>query len=626
MAIKDFDYLSRKISIFFYGRKRHASIIGGILTIIMITTCFTYIVRLLIDICQHKSSSYVSYTKHKKDIGEFSFDNKEGLFHFFQFMDINDDIIGEYNSKYIRIFMTNINHPYLKNIEILENTEHWIYDKCKKKIEDNNLSKEFSIDNDFHFSNGACLKYYYNNIDKTYYPIEDELNFKYPYLNPKIKNNTESIFLNTIIEKCDNNSISTKILGNCANEKEIDEYLKSYKGIYLNLLEYQVNTDNYSEPIIQYIDQIYTEITDSYSSEIQVNNINFSPFHIKIQKGLIIPQTKKINTYIFKNNIQSTVHKLSNKNVISVFNYKILNICNVFQGGYETLYDVFPSVGGIIQLVYYILFCLNYFIDKFTIIQDSENLFFKFNDSNEKMEEEKKIKYKQTVLSSRHSLKHSKNNDDFSVILFQKKIPKKNNINDTSSINEINSFKKVLNIVEDRNEISKLNISSEQKSKLFAPRSCNNLKIKKNQETSNDINQKIINSAIINKKENQKKRLSLFKKKEQNIFRNSISYVNDRRFSKQFFKYLSNKKNNIKLEILSESYLKKYTSFFYYLITFMGQISERSKPFYIIDSFREKLLSEEHFFRSHVYLYYLEKYFGVVESGKIDITELYNYL
>ena len=488
------------------------------------------------------------------------------------------------------------------------------------------------LDNENDFINGICLRYYYNNVNKIYYSIEDEMNFKYPYLTQKNKNNTKSMYLNTIIEKCNNNSISTKILGNCANENEIDEYLNTYKGIYLNLLEHQVNIDNYLEPIIQYINHIYTEISNTYSSGTQVNNINFSPLNIEIQKSFFFPQTKKIKTYSFKNNIKSNIYQSSNKNVISIFNYKILNKCNVFQGKYSTLYDILPSVGGIIQLIYYLLFCFNYIFDKYTTIQDSENLFFRFDDINGKKAIENKKKFKQIVLSARNSFVNPKNSDIFSLKSIRKNISNKNIHNDVNSINEISSIKKALKIPES-NEITEFDLSNEQKSKVsFAPCSSSNLKIKINKDRGiNDINRKIIinknkNSTTVNKNDKHLQKFSLFKKNAQSKKVTTKTTINYRLFTKQFSRFLSNKKTNIKHEILSESYLKKNTSFFYYLTTFLGQISERSKPFYIINKFRKKLLSEEHFFKSHVYSYYLEKYFGIVKSGKIDITELYNYL
>ena len=629
MFIKNFDYLSRKIGIFYYGRKRHASIAGGILTIIMITSCVIYITHLIIDVFQHKSSNYVSYTRYKEDIDEFSFNKNEELFHFFQFMDKKNDIIGEYNPKYIRIFMTNSHQTYSIEKEYLENNEHWIYDNCRKGIDDSVISKETFMFNENYFISGACLRYYYNNIDKKYYPIEDYRNFKFPSLTQKAnKTKNNNTYLNTIIEKCDNNSISSKILGNCAEKNEIEEYLNTYRRIYLNFLEYQVNTNNYSKPIIQYINPIYTEISNYYSSYIQINNIKISPFYIKIQKGILIPKSKIINTFIYKNNIQSSIYELSNVNIISVFNYEILNLCTVFQGGYNSLYDVLPSVGGIIQLIYYVLFCFNYFIDRYTIIQDSQNLLFKFNDT--KIDKNNRLKYIQAVISARNSFNYESNNKV--IPPYHKNFSNQNLRNENNSMNEISSFHKVRNDIQERNEISKLNLAKKQNKQNFF-RYCSSYNSNNNMNQDDLIckDKNLINSnknfhTILNDNETKNKNLPLFKNNLQNKNQSSIIDRNFNCFSKNIFNFTSLKNCNIKLEILSESYIKKNTSFIFYLITLMGKISHRRMPFYIINGFREKLLSEEHFFRSHIYLYYLTKYFGIVEYGKIDIAELYNYL
>jgi hypothetical protein len=51
------------------------------------------------------------------------------------------------------------------------------------------------------------------------------------------------------------------------------------------------------------------------------------------------------------------------------------------------------------------------------------------------------------------------------------------------------------------------------------------------------------------------------------------------------------------------------------------------RNYYIsMENFRKKLLSEEHFFRTHNYLYLFEKSFELQESKKIDIIELYKNL
>ena len=616
MFIKNFDFLSPEIGIFFYGKKRHNSIFGGIFTIIMVILCVLFIAHLIKDLFNHKSSNYVSYTKYQKDqeeINEFSFNSKE-LFHFFQFIDIKNDVIGKYNPEYIRIIMTSLYRPYSKSDEFLENNEHWIYDKCRTGIDDKNISKEIFLDTESDIINGACLRYYYNNIDKIYYSIEDELNFKYPYIKPKTKNN--SIYLNTIFLKCNNNSILTKVLGNCSNENKIEEYLNTFRGIYLNILEYQVNTYNYSKPIIQYINQIYTEIPNFNSSYIQINNINFSPFYIQIQKGIFIPKIQKINTYIFNKNMQSNIYELSNKNIISIFNYEILNLCNVFEGGYNTLYDVLPNVGGIIQLIYYILFCFNYFTYKYTITKDSLNIFFKSKYINRKLEKENRSKFVETLISVRNSFKFEGNNNEIRYTLFPKKFSNKNLKNEININNEISSFNKIDNEIHEKNE-NQLNFSKEQKQK--------NLNNENNQDDfiSND---KIIltRNNNFNTIENRNKN-SLFKNNLQIKNRNSIT-GNYTCFTRNFINFLPLKKSNIKLEILSESYMRKNTSFIYYLITLMGNKCKRRKLFYIINGFREKLLSEEHFYRSHTYLYYLAKYFGITEYEKIDINELYSHL
>ena len=50
------------------------------------------------------------------------------------------------------------------------------------------------------------------------------------------------------MERCSNDSVLTKILGNCTSTESIEEYIKRYFGFYMNLVDTSVDPTNYSIP------------------------------------------------------------------------------------------------------------------------------------------------------------------------------------------------------------------------------------------------------------------------------------------------------------------------------------------------------------------------------------------
>jgi hypothetical protein len=92
-----------------------------------------------------------------------------------------------------------------------------------------------------------------------------------------------------------------------------------------------------------------------------------------------------------------------------------------------------------------------------------------------------------------------------------------------------------------------------------------------------------------------------------------------------FQKYFQHKKKSFIYEITTLQEVNKFFSFKKYI--YSPFCDKRAKRYhYIMDKFRAKLLSEEHFFRTHNYLYLFEKCFDLEESKKIDIIELYKNL
>ena len=74
--------------------------------------------------------------------------------------------------------------------------------------------------------------------------------------------------------------------------------------------------------------------------------------------------------------------------------------------------------------------------------------------------------------------------------------------------------------------------------------------------------------------------------------------------------------------------LEKKINYFDFIKSFLNVCGkkEENKNFDLINKFRNKLLSEEHFFRSFINLYLLEKIFQIDELHKFEINELYNNL
>ena len=123
--------------------------------------------------------------------------------------------------------------------------------------------------------------------------------------------------------------------------------------------------------------------------------------------------------------------------------------------------------------------------------------------------------------------------------------------------------------------------------------------------------------------------LRKFKKNKIPLHKSKLKGMDSIEFYENFKNFIKKQKNKVKFEVLPASYIQEYVSFFHYLISyliFFGKCTKKELPFYILGNFRKKLLSEEHFCRNQVLVYYLKKYFDIEESQKIDILELYENL
>ena len=621
MAITNLDLLSPTITLFYNGNKRHSSGISSILTIIMIFSSGIYVFYLMYNIINHNISNFMFYKNYLDDAGLYLFNDTGGIFHYFQIYDYQNQIFGQFNTKYVRVYMSRIYYKDSAKSSLSDN-DHWVYDYCRDGLDNKNIPKEIFVGKEF--NKAVCLRYYYDNIKEEYFSIEDTENFKYPYLIHGSGRN-DNLLLETVIEKCDNKSILSKILGPCGDENEIEKYLNIHKAIYFQMLESHVNTEDYSKSIYQIIFSISGSLD---SINVPVNNVNFIPFFIEIKKGVILPETQKLITYLFDDNRKATFASNNNK-FLAIFDYWLVNSCQVIKGGYNNLIDILPNIGGIIQLIYYIFYGFNLLYNKYIIIQDCNKLFFKnynkdiyskeeslsrkkFANYVNSLREEINTKRRQFALKRKIKLNINKNNNSNEM---------KDNIeiqNKKKLQTEINSHKKFLNlnynynneIINNSNLFSNSNDLIIDKNNIIP--STNNIEILKNKKIIYEYKEKL----KLNENNN---------KRNEELIENKIKKIDFLyyQFTYQLQEFIIHKNNDIKYEPLNRFIIAQFTTFYNYLLSLIGN-KNKKRIFFILNMFRKKILGEENLFRTKVYLHLLEKYFNVKEIRKIDILELYN--
>ena len=604
-SVKFIDYLSPKITLFYYGERRHSSLLGGVLTILMVALSSAYVTYLINSIACHANKNFMLYKTFLIDAGQFYFNDTTGIFHYFQLYDIRTKLYGEYNRKYVRIIMSRLYRSYINNKDLLYENEHWVYDNCREGMDNRHVKQNLFIDS-VPFKNGACIRYYYNSNEKKYYPIEDEMNFKYPYIIHGT-GNKNNLFLETIVEKCDNNSVTSTLLGFCGSEEEIENYFEQFQGINFQLLSKRVDTDNYQEPIYQYLHSML-EILDLVS--VPVDNINIMPFFIEIKTGIFFPILQKFETYALDLNRRENWEIQNNTKILAIFDYWLQNSAQVIKGGYSTLYDILPSIGGIIQLIYYIFYSFNFLYNKYVTIQDCNRSFFRMYNS----EDPKGIPMKKNFIKCVNSLRDEVNRkypqNKNKIIAAIKK--KRDSIYIAKYIRSKKSFKSEMgdnSIIYDENNKIDLSNSNDLMGNLK-----NNLNINTmNNNNNNKVTLPHKSSKIISTKE-------AFNKFDLDKKNNPTD-----NFEKDLNEFIHRKNKTFKVEPFNIKITSKYINFFNFF-SYILKFRRKSKVYFMLNQFRLKLLGEEHFFKSNIILYHIEKYFNIKEIQKVDILELYDNL
>ena len=625
--MKNIDYLSPSVTLFFFGRRTHTSKFGGLLVICMLTTCLAYISYLLNNFITRSDMSSMFYKKFEYEAGYYSF-NPSSLFHFFL---VFNSVLGNfdaYDPKSIRIYTTF--SLSVKNESDWEKNDHWVFDRCREGIDNKYIDKSL-FENIENFSYGACLRYFYNSTIKEYIS-SDDVNFEWPYMEHGTAQK-DNVYVNTIVSKCDNSSISKKVLGNCNSNNEIKNYLDEHFAMYLYFKDNLVDPTDYSNPIQSYFYTITSHIGKGVTYV--ENYIHFSPLKVITNEGILFKNNNLKKSVFFDQNRKGEAENSQNSFILVKYYYLIQNNFQIYDREYNNILNIVSNIGGIIQLVYYVFYGINFLYNKYILLVDTNSLFFRIKKRENRIcivNLNKKLKQRYETTD------HNSNLELFRICKSKNNIRSLNNNIIKDSVNNNQTIFE--NIFGKSNDVSPLN----KRIREIQINNSNFSKDELSEAKNNNINNNNDNSDlnIIRKSQisgcsmklshnfNLHDRIKVKNRESNNNDNEDINNNYEEEFPK--LEQDSHKKKKMNYSILKKldleqnhQFLLKQDFSFFYCLKIICLRRSRYNMNILID-FRKKLLSEEHIFKSHLTEILLEKQYKIKPKQDISLNNVYQEL
>ena len=361
MSLKKIDFLSPPISIYYQRLPSHSSSLSGILSILSIAIIIFLSLHKLSILFKrdNETPSSTSFTYFVEDAGTITF-NPSSLFHFISLQDIADQEIEEFDFSFFNAVGFEITFTDYATKNNIKEYDHWLYGLCNNEtdiegIEDIINTKKF-------FSKSACIRKYYNSKNGLYYDTNDP-EFRYPSISHGTFNPKNNIYT-LIIKECDQ-TILDDVFNGKIKCKNINEYNMIKKAAHFNFIDQYIDILQYRNPVVKYLYRIENLLdTINYS----INYINLNPSMIKSNIGYLLGKTKEEFSYYYDRNDVLTYKR--ERDVYMGYSFFLNNRINYYERTYITIIDVFSALGGIINIVIFIMTLINNFVNSYIVLKD----------------------------------------------------------------------------------------------------------------------------------------------------------------------------------------------------------------------------------------------------------------
>ena len=472
MSIKELDFLSPKISLYYKGSLSHSSSFSVILSIISSIIIITFSIYFSLDLIQRKNPDFYYLNRYVEDAGEFPL-NSSSLFHFIS-LGINTHNIKGFDFRSFRIIGFSDHHESMEN-NIIQKVDHWIYGLCDENVSEG-INDLIKFDG---YKKCACIQKYYNSLKKEYFDVND-INFKWPMLSHG-NFNSDGKSYHIIIDKCNQETLDLLFdkKYTCKNDSEMDLYFYGNYGCELYFIDEYIDVSNYKKPIKKF----FYRIENTFSKEIySANNLNFNPSIIQTHNGIIFDNIEEEISYTFDRNDVLT-YSTDSSNVYLVYFFWLKNRLLIYERIYKRIQDIISIIGGICESVTFFSSFVNSFYHNYLILNDTKTLLFSSIE-----EYEKKIKKKIGIKKSFNNL-----NSDVDILIIRDNQQQNSKSTKSLASARVNITKKKLNIINDNNDNDSINDNENQyRNNKF------NSYFYKNNSTDNFISQKTKADKIYN--------------------------------------------------------------------------------------------------------------------------------
>ena len=449
MFLKEIDFLSPQISLYYQGSSSHSSIASGILSIITILLIIYISIIHLKDLFSRDKETLDSnsFTYFIDDAGTIPI-NSSSLFHFISIENYNNKGNEEFDFSYFNAIGFEDLFTIIEINANINNYNHWLYGLCNE----NDISGIEDIVTQKFFTKSACIRKYFDSGTQKYYDTNDP-NFKWPSLSHG-KLNPDNKYYTIMITSCNQKIIDT-VVEEKLSCKNIDDLDMSLIGIHLNFIDQYIDVLNYENPITKFIYRIENKLDkDSYS----LNNLNFNPSLIQTNDGYFVDNKVNSSSFFYERNEAFTYQGINN--LFMLYSFYLNNRLNFYERSYQTIEEALSSLGGIYNIIIYIMTLINDLISSSMILFNFNFLLNLFDiniddikKSNQKNIIDKKIKevedikkniYKSKKTNTRESIVNElenynrKNTEEKEII---KVIPISNEKNDNNEIQKDKNIK-----------------------------------------------------------------------------------------------------------------------------------------------------------------------------------------